>query len=571
MIKKREHIMNVKSKYIFLFVVTLLIFSSCNISANGIKENSINVNSTQDVEITNDNVEAENEVSPEEDEEYENLDENTRELIEKANAGDLDAMNYLAYYYFNGIDVEQDYQKSLNWSIQSAEGGNVDSMFNVGYIYYYGYTGEVNYDLAFEWYERAAEHVHPKALNALGHMYYEGLGVEKNLDKALEYTRQSAGWLHNYSFSNMGTIIEEEELDGEANDWYRLAGKNYMIPSGSNSILYENLKSDASYIEVEETLKDADIPLDFVNNILYMFYAGTLYDYLESESSQFKDFDVSEILVCESHSYVTSKGWRYDNHYLVDVDDDGIAELISYQLEGTAGGSQFQVLENSSGVYDLKEENTSYHNYGINGLIDYEGKKYFLIAGVDIGNRAIYRVDILPLNGLQLDKMTTISLQELDTVHMQTYQVNDDFHELSLLVEKRIDEMFSKGNLWRVFYKNEGRSMVIDCDINNDGDIENYKYEALFYGTINRPTALEFESTNSEEDVAIINKILKFNDLGVPIGLEIFTLEGINYVGVLSYALGTNNYCLTTFKLENDEFTVVLNHFITFDEKFILK
>ncbi len=563
--------MNVKSKYIFLFVVTLLIFSSCNISANGIKENSINVNSTQDVEITNDNVEAENEVSPEEDEEYENLDENTRELIEKANAGDLDAMNYLAYYYFNGIDVEQDYQKSLNWSIQSAEGGNVDSMFNVGYIYYYGYTGEVSYDLAFEWYERAAEHVHPKALNALGHMYYEGLGVEKNLDKALEYTRQSAGWLHNYSFSNMGTIIEEEELDGEANDWYRLAGKNYMIPSGSNSILYENLKSDASYIEVEETLKDADIPLDFVNNILYMFYAGTLYDYLESESSQFKDFDVSEILVCESHSYVTSKGWRYDNHYLVDVDDDGIAELISYQLEGTAGGSQFQVLENSSGVYDLKEENTSYHNYGINGLIDYEGKKYFLIAGVDIGNRAIYRVDILPLNGLQLDKMTTISLQELDTVHMQTYQVNDDFHELSLLVEKRIDEMFSKGNLWRVFYKNEGRSMVIDCDINNDGDIEHYKYEALFYGTINRPTALEFESTNSEEDVAIINKILKFNDLGVPIGLEIFTLEGINYVGVLSYALGTNNYCLTTFKLENDEFTVVLNHFITFDEKFILK
>lgn len=82
---------------------------------------------------------------------------------------------------------------------------------------------------------------------------------------------------------------------------------------------------------------------------------------------------------------------------------------------------------------------------------------------------------------------------------------------------------------------------------------------------------MEFKGTNSEEDLLIINDILSFNDLGIPLRLEIFTLQDIHYIGILSYELGTNNHCLTTFKLENEEMTLVLNHLITFNEKFIVR
>lgn len=582
MSKSRVYIRISKVKYLLLFLVISLTFTSCSVEENFGRENSSSINLTQDVETMNDNTvnvndtvqeidSDENEVLTEDGEEYENLDENTRELIEKANGGDIDAMNTLAYYYFNGFYVEQDYQKSLDWSIQSAEGGNLASMFNVGYNYYYGYAGEVDYKLAFEWYERAAKEMFPKALNALGHMYYEGLGVEKNVDKALEYTVQSAGFLHGYSLSNIGSIIDDKDLDGDGNFWYRLAAKNYMIESGSNSILYDNLKNGLIDITVEENLNNTKIPLDLIEDILFKYYSGTLYEYLDSISSPFKDFDVNDISFTEDDPYALTRLWRYDNFYLIDLNNDGNEELISYRLEGTIGNSCMSVYVNENGEFNMDELEILDFMYGLNGFIPYDGDFYFVVANVDIGNRVIYEVDIYSFYGFQIDESVTIELKETDTIFIKSYQADNNYDTLNEMVESRIDEMFYNKYEWRMLYDNVNEGMVIDCDINNDGDIEHYEYDSIFWGTINRPISLEFNGKNSEEDLSTINKLLSFNDLGIPLGIEIFSFEGINYIGVLSYELGTNNHCLTTFKLDNDEFTVVLNHFITFDEKFIVK
>jgi len=569
-------------KYFLLFLVISLIFTSCNVEENDVKENSSSMNLTQEVETTNDNIviendivqeidSDENEVSSEDGEGYENLDENTRELIEKANGGDNDAMNTLASYYFNGFYVEQDYQKSLDWSIQSAEGGNLASMFNVGYNYYYGYTGEVDYDLAFEWYERAAKQMFPKALNALGHIYYEGLGVEKNVDKALEYTLQSAGFLHNYSLSNMGTIIDDEGLDGESNFWYRLAAKNYMIPSDSNSILYDNIRNGLIDIAVEEDLSNTKIPSDLIEDILYKYYSGTLYDYLETESLEFRDFDVNELNIDEQTLQMISPYWWYDNIYMVDLNDDGIDEILSYIMEGSGGGITVNLLQNVDDDYLIVDDFSKLPiQVGINGLINYEGKIFFVVANVDIGNRVIYGVNIYSFDGLQIDESVTIELKETDTIFFKSYQANDNYNDLNEMVEFRINEMFYDKYDREMLYEDVNDVIILDIDVNNDGENEYYEYESLFWGTINQPIFLEFKDESSDEDLLVINEVLSFNDLGTPIGIEIFTLEGINYIGVLSYELSTNNHCLTTFKLEKDEMTVVLNHFITFDEKFIV-
>lgn len=569
-------------KIIILIIAVLLVAGCRNIDSltNDKEENTIEKvvlgeveeyhKSQEDSEVqkntlTEDNIQNKKEISHGSD-----YDKSILKLIDRANDGDLDAMNTLAYYYFNGYNVEQDYQKSLDWSIKSAEGGNLASMFNVGYNYYYGYAGEKDYDLAFKWYERAANQMFPKALNALGHMYYEGLGVEKNVDNALEYTMQSAGFLHNYSFSNMGSIIDDEGLDSDSNYWYRLAAKNYVIQSASNKLLYDNLKNGSAHVIIDNS-KNTEIPSDFIEGIIYMYYSGTLYEYLESENLRYRDFDVNNLSINDGNSSTSSRLWHYDNHYMIDLDDDGIDELISYQLDGSIGGSAFQILKNINGVYKLEEDKVIYSEYGINGFITYEGNNYFIVGIIDIGNRAIYNVNIFLLKGIQVDEIITIELKELDTNYIRTFQSNEEYEVLNNLVEKRIKEMFYKKYKWRMLYENVNESLVIDTDINNDGDLEHYEYESIFWGTINRPITLEFRGENKEEDLSLINKILLFNDLGIPIGIEIFTLEGINYIGVLSYELGTNNYCLSTFMLEDDEMTLILNHLITFNEKIIVK
>lgn len=574
--------------YNLLFVAIIsLTLISCNVNESDGKEESSNLNSTQYVETTNDYIDKDqieenssadeieydnDEIASEDVDEYADYDEKTIELLERAKDGDIDSMNTLAYYYFNGIDVEQDYQKSLDWSIKSAEGGNLASMFNAGYNYYYGFTGEVNYDLAFEWYQEAANEMFPKALNALGHMYYEGLGVEKDIDKAIEYTLQSAGFLHSYSLSNMGTIIEDASLDGDENYWYRLAAKNYMIKSGSNEVLYENLISEGCFIEVDYQAQLMDIPVSLITDILYKFYSGTLYDYLESASLPFKDFDVNELNIDEQTLQMISPHWWYDSIYLVDLNSDGLDEILSYNMGGSAGGISFNLLQYVDNEYVVVDDFSKYPILvGINGLIKHEDEKYFVVANVDIGNRVIYGVNIYSFDGLKLSNAVNINIDEIDVNTLITYQAGTEYNELAEIVKTGIHKIFVE-KYGSLLYENINENILLDSDIDNDGDIEHYEYKSIFQGTINRPVSIEFHGqTTSDYDLFVINQVLRFSDLGMPIGIEIFTLEGVNYVGVLSYELGTNNHCLTTFRLENEKMTVIMNHLITFNERFIVK
>ncbi|WP_105620064.1 tetratricopeptide repeat protein [Vallitalea okinawensis] len=499
------------------------------------------------------------------------LSDNIKALFMKANEGDADAQNTLAYYYFNGYGVEQDYDKSLNWSKKSAESGNLASMFNVGYHYYHGFSGEVNYELAFEWYEKAADRMFPKALNALGHMYYTGLGTEKNIELAYDYTLQSAGLLHNYSLSNIGIMIDELELDQDSNMWLRFASKNYMIPSGSNNLLYDRLNDGEDVIKVDYLLEAENIPKDLIQDILYKYYSGTLYEYLEKSSLQYKNFDLEGLNIEENtRSMMEYRRW-YDSSYLVDVDSDGIEELIVYQLDGTIGISSFKILKKNDGKFTA-DGNFMRTNlmHGINGFINYKDDKYFIIGNIDIGNRSIFSVSIYSFEGGMLADSVEIKTVEKDINVIKTYQVDVKYDELIDNVEARINDMFViKYN--SLLYENVNESMIIDIDINNDGDSEHYEYHAMFYGTINNPLSLDIkEELSTEEDLATIEQVLRFNDLTVPIGLEVFTINGENYIGVLSYEIGTNNHCFTTFLIENEEYTLISNHLIAYNEEFIV-
>lgn len=541
---------------IVIVVVMSIVLISCNAEDESVEDKVSKISLMND-DVAND--------------EYQDYDERTIELIESANSGDVDAMNTLAYYYFNGYHVEQNYQKSLDWSIQSAEGGNLASMFNVGYNYYYGYAGEVNYDLSFEWYKRAANEMFPKALNALGHMYYEGLGVEKNVDKATEYTFQSAGFLHNYSLSNMGSLIDDESLGGDCNFWYRLAAKNYMFQSATNTLLHDKLVNGEVSIEVNQSLKGEAVPHELIQDILFRYYSGTLYEYLEESSTVFKDFDINDLKMDEKTLQLISPDRWYDSYYLIDVNNDNKNELVCFRLDGTMGISSLRILTLENDKYVLNEalSNTSLM-HGINGFVTFKDKQYFVVANINIDNKSIFGVSVYSFDNCKLSDSVIVKVEEQSVDYIKTFQLSDYYNELNEAVEARINKMFVK-KYNSILYEHVNETLTVDVDIDNDGVSEHYEYGSLPWGTINRSISLEFRSgLSSEDDMSVISKVLDFNDLATPLGLEFFTIDDVNFVSLLGYELGTNNYCFTTFKIDGEQVSVIINHLITCDEIFII-
>jgi hypothetical protein len=559
-----------------LFVICVVLLCACRKEEQFTNQDSNQNKVSEEIEGKEENVEvildevlaSESESSMQESKESE-YDEFITDLIDKANDGDSSAMNSLAYYFFNGFYVEQDYEKSLEWSLKGAEGGNLACMFNVGYNYYYGYAGEVDYTESFYWYNKAAEKMYPKALNALGHLYYEGLGVEKDVEKAVKYTLQSAGFLHNYSFSNMGTIIDDGDMEGNSNLWYRLAAKNFWMTSSTSEILYENVKNGEISIDVKNDMKSTSIPTELVDDIFYRFYAGTLNTYLTSSNEEYLDFDI-EMLEVKGDSFYMPSRW-FDILYYIDIDDDGIEELISFHLDGTIGVSSYQAYGEEEGTYVLDENSVNMDlDHGPSGIVTYDGEKYFVIAELDIGDQSIFGVTIFAFDGYGLGESVSIDRNISDVNQIKTYQYSEEYDELNILIEEKIENMFvEKYN--SIYYEDVNESVVLDFDMNNDGIEEHLEYSAFYWGTINHPIVLEFNSVeNREEDIELVNQMLYFNDLSVPLGIETYTVDGLNYVSVLAYETGTDNFCFTTFKMEDNEVMLLLNHLIYFDEQYVI-
>ena len=94
-----------------------------------------------------------------------------------AEQGDASAQFNLGYCYKNGLGVEQDYEKAVEWYTKSAEQGIAYAQLNLGYCYDKGLGVEQDYEKAVEWYAKSAEQGDLTAQNNLGYCYKNGLGV----------------------------------------------------------------------------------------------------------------------------------------------------------------------------------------------------------------------------------------------------------------------------------------------------------------------------------------------------------------------------------------------------------
>ncbi len=81
-----------------------------------------------------------------------------KEMIEAAEAGDVDCMDELMLLYLNGDEeTEPDPQKAVYWMQKMAEAGNSNGMFNLGLHYAKGHGVERDFEKAAYWMAKAEE------------------------------------------------------------------------------------------------------------------------------------------------------------------------------------------------------------------------------------------------------------------------------------------------------------------------------------------------------------------------------------------------------------------------------
>ena len=107
------------------------------------------------------------------------------ELYETAiENGDVNAMNDLGAFYYDGHGCKRDYSKAFSYYEMAANHGHRLAQENLGYCYYYGRDVEKDYEKAYHYFALGALSGMPVSLYKLGDMYQNGYYVEKNEKEA---------------------------------------------------------------------------------------------------------------------------------------------------------------------------------------------------------------------------------------------------------------------------------------------------------------------------------------------------------------------------------------------------
>ena len=182
-------------------------------------------------------------------------------FLSDADAGDKRSQYYVGYLYLNGLGVNQNSSKALEYLNASAEQNYGSALSLLGYLYDQGQIVPLNKKKAIELYTAGAGQNDPSAMLNLGLAYYKGDGGVRDIQKAIDLlsrvpmdkTRQYVGrYLGDIymsgsefdkvekakkeyarsarlgdiaSFYSLGQLYEEEDLS-RAKSYYEYAAAN---------------------------------------------------------------------------------------------------------------------------------------------------------------------------------------------------------------------------------------------------------------------------------------------------------------------------------------------------------
>ena len=144
-----------------------------------------------------------------------------------AEAGDTVCMLALANCYYNGAGTEVDLEKSFSWDLMAAEAGDVNGMFETAASYEGGFGTEKDEKTALSWYHKAADAGYDLAMYNLARCYNFGIGTEVNLEQAFFWMEKLAETGNAFGMYNVGLMYQygrgTKEDPVKAAQWYRKA------------------------------------------------------------------------------------------------------------------------------------------------------------------------------------------------------------------------------------------------------------------------------------------------------------------------------------------------------------
>ena len=183
-----------------------------------------------------------------------------KEIIQKAESGDVEAQNNLGLGYYHGQGVPQNYKEAVKWFTRAAEQGNADAQNAVGKMYYHGQGIPQNYKEAVKWYTRAAEQGLAEAQFNLSLKYYLGEGVLQNYKEAVKWCSRAAEQGDADAQNNLGTMYQRGEGVPQdyiqAYKWYNLASSQEAENAKDNRDILRNRMTPAQIAEAQRLSRE---------------------------------------------------------------------------------------------------------------------------------------------------------------------------------------------------------------------------------------------------------------------------------------------------------------------------
>lgn len=161
-------------------------------------------------------------------------------LQKAADKGHDIAMHNLGRMYLLGQGVAQDYSQALYWFEKAIENGVEDAMLGLGYTYEIAPEGIRDYSKAMYWYEKATEKGNVGAMVNLGYLYQMGKGVNPDNTKAIFWYQKAAEKGNDIAMFNLASVFQSEQNYDQAKIWYQKACNKGNQGACKN---YENIKN----------------------------------------------------------------------------------------------------------------------------------------------------------------------------------------------------------------------------------------------------------------------------------------------------------------------------------------
>lgn len=109
------------------------------------------------------------------------------ELLDRAEAGEVEAQVTLGLRYKHGMQLPQDFGEALKWLLRASRQGNAFAQARLGAMYRDGLGAARNYAEAVKWFRKSADQGDSTAQLALGLLFREGKGVPQDDEEALRW------------------------------------------------------------------------------------------------------------------------------------------------------------------------------------------------------------------------------------------------------------------------------------------------------------------------------------------------------------------------------------------------